>query len=316
MTDHLFYTKEKGAYMTKLYFRKKIATYERNESSLDVIRIANKAIKAYPYEFEFYFERGKAWFIKGVDEQALSDFSKTLAIVPFYQAARIFRAALYRENNEYDKALSDVNTILEMSPKDAAALNERAKIEMLKGEYGKAIIDFSKAMEIEPDDENDEIYQERAEAYSKLGRLEEATFDSLKAQNIREKAKMVVPFQSTLENDGEEGDDNEVDEIKKLIIEASKPTRTRSRIPDEILIVLYYLCVMLIIVAGGLLLFRVSMWAVFAFAIIVGGLGGWFGSDLEWNLKARQKLKEDLEKQRSAYIIKGQWKERCILYAY
>jgi hypothetical protein len=56
----------------------------------------------------------EAWFIKGVDDQAIHDFSKTIAIVPFHQGARIFRSALYRENSEYDKALSDLNTLLEI----------------------------------------------------------------------------------------------------------------------------------------------------------------------------------------------------------
>jgi tetratricopeptide (TPR) repeat protein len=132
---------------------------------LDIIRIANEAIRAFPYDFEFYFARGKAWFINGVDARAILDFSKTIIIAPFHQGARLFRAVLYRENAEYDKALADLNCILEISPDDAAALNERGKIELAQAEYEKAIADFSKVMEMEPADEDGEIYQNRAEAY-------------------------------------------------------------------------------------------------------------------------------------------------------
>ncbi|GHV79887.1 hypothetical protein AGMMS49944_16780 [Spirochaetia bacterium] len=297
----------------KAAFRKKIEACEETGSPLDVIRIVNKAIKAFPYEFEFYFARGKAWFIKGVDDQAISDFSKAIAIVPFHQGARIFRAALYRENNEYDKALADLSAILDIFSDDAAALNERAKIELLKGEYEKAIDDFSKVMELEPDNEDDEIYQARSEAYFKLGRFDEAKADSLKVQDIQKKAKMIVTFQpDPLEDDEDEGND-EVDEIKKLISEASKPRQSRSRIPVDILVVLYYVCGLLVIIAGCLLLWNINLWVVFAFAIIAGGFIGWFGSDLEWNMMAKRKLEEDLEKQQNAYIIKGPWKDRELL---
>jgi tetratricopeptide (TPR) repeat protein len=200
-----------------------------------------------------------------VDDQAISDFSTAIAIAPFHQGARIFRAALYRENNEYDKALADLSAILDIFSDDAAALNERTKIEMAKAEYEKAINDFSKVMEVEPDNE-----------------------------------------------DEDEGDD-EVDEIKKLISEASKPRQSCSRIPVDALIVLYYVCGLLIIIAGGLLLARISLLVFFVFAIIAGGFIGWFGSDLKWNMTAKRKLEEDLEKQQNAFIIKGPWKDRELL---
>jgi tetratricopeptide (TPR) repeat protein len=182
---------------------------------------------------------------------------------------------------------------------------------MAKGEYEKAIDDFSKVMEIEPDNEDDEIYQGRSEAYFKLGRFDEAKADSLKVQDIQEQAKRIVTFQpDSLEDD--EGND-EVDEIKKLISEASKPRQSRSRIPVDTLIVLYYVCGLLIIIAGGLVLAGISLLVFFAFAIIAGGFIGWFGSDLEWNLTAQRKLEEDLEKQQNAFIIKGPWKDRALL---
>jgi hypothetical protein len=77
--------------------------------------------------------------------------------------------------------------------------------------------------------------------------------------------------------------------------------------------VLYYVCGLLVIIAGGLLLARISLLVFFAFAIIAGGFIGWFGSDLEWNLSAKRKLEKDLEEQQNASIIKGPWKDRELL---
>jgi tetratricopeptide (TPR) repeat protein len=287
----------------KAVFKKRIAAYEENGSPLDIIRIANEAIKAFPYDFEFYFARGKAWFIKGVDDRAIIDFSKAIVMVPFHQAALIFRATLYRENNEYDKALSDLSAVLEISPDDAVALNERGKIELATAEYEKAIADFSKVLEIEPDDEDDEIYQARSEAYLKLGRIEESKADALKSQSIKKKARLIFPLQPAPEDDDEDYDEDE--EIEKLITDASKPRQVGSRISVKKFTSLYYLSALLVIVVGIVLLWKFSMWAVFAFAIIAGGFVGWIGSDLEWNWTARQNLEEDLEKQRAAFVKKG-----------
>ena len=56
-----------------------------------------------------------------------------------------------------------------------------------KGEYGEAIKDYSKAIELDPDDAD--VWNDRGDAYTKLGNEAKAKADYLKAEELKAKEK-------------------------------------------------------------------------------------------------------------------------------
>eukprot|EP01080_Neovahlkampfia_damariscottae_P010162 gene10162-2582_t len=119
----------------------------------------NKALDAYtqliqtaPSHFH-YFDRGTLLSeIKGKEEEAISDFTKAIALDETMAIAYYNRALLYYAEKEYDKALRDFNKTLEyeMDP-DANTYIDRGLCYYYTDKDTEAMKDFKKAVEIEPD---------------------------------------------------------------------------------------------------------------------------------------------------------------------
>ena len=60
------------------------------------------------------------------------------------------RGVTYKSKGQYDQAISDFTKALEIIPRFAEAYNNRGNAYAMKGQYDQAISDFTKALEINP----------------------------------------------------------------------------------------------------------------------------------------------------------------------
>jgi tetratricopeptide (TPR) repeat protein len=68
-----------------------------------------------------YNGRGITYLKKGQYNQAISDFTKALEIIPRFAAAYNNRGLAYSDKGQYDQAISDFTKALEIKPRFAAA---------------------------------------------------------------------------------------------------------------------------------------------------------------------------------------------------
>ena len=132
--------------------------------------------------------RGDAWrYLKRFD-RALSDYTSSLDIFireryP-QEAARTYsqRGLAYYRKGHYDQALADYNRALKGLPNDSVTLYRRGNAHRLRGDYKKALADFSRSLRLRPDAV---VYDQRAQAYAHLDRLQEAIADQKMAVKMR-----------------------------------------------------------------------------------------------------------------------------------
>lgn len=107
--------------------------------------------------------KGMAYTNKGMYDEAIAEFTKTLEINPKNVIAYYNRGLAYQKKGKLDKAIYDYNKAIEINPKDAEIYYNRGITYYYKKEFDQAISDWSKAIEINPD--SAVIYQKRAFAY-------------------------------------------------------------------------------------------------------------------------------------------------------
>jgi ABC-type polysaccharide/polyol phosphate transport system ATPase subunit/lipoprotein NlpI len=83
--------------------------------------------------------------------QALSEFSRVLALEPQWREARLHRAQLYRKTNQWQLALTDLEQLLMLHPDDVAVLYERATLYRLQGKPEAALADYTQVLALQPD---------------------------------------------------------------------------------------------------------------------------------------------------------------------
>ena len=85
-------------------------------------------------------------------QEALDEFSRTIAREPENAAAYKARSVLYAGQGKTAEAIEDCDRVIELEPDNASAYNERGALYAHRDETAKAIGDFSRAIELEPDD--------------------------------------------------------------------------------------------------------------------------------------------------------------------
>jgi tetratricopeptide (TPR) repeat protein len=85
-------------------------------------------------------------------KDAISDYSKVIALDPSYFPARVNRGNALAELGDYDKALDDYNVALRMHKNDAVTYRGRGWVFERQGRMDRARADYRRALELAPND--------------------------------------------------------------------------------------------------------------------------------------------------------------------
>jgi tetratricopeptide (TPR) repeat protein len=110
-------------------------------------------------------------------KNALSYFKTALDLDPNFAAASLQIAEYLFERKRYTDAIPYYDKVILLQPKNAIAYNKRGLSKTLTGNYREAIIDISKAIDLKTMNSIESSYQNRADAYLKLGEFDKAIAD-------------------------------------------------------------------------------------------------------------------------------------------
>jgi tetratricopeptide (TPR) repeat protein len=135
-----------------------------------------------------YYNRGIAWFARGMLNQAVIDFDKAIRINPLFVDAYIRRGRCRQSRGDTDGAIADYNKAIGLDSRSAFAYNNRGIARRAKEDLAGAISDFSEAISINPD--LAEAYVNRGAARCVLGEMAGAVADLDKAIAINPRNAM------------------------------------------------------------------------------------------------------------------------------
>lgn len=130
-----------------------------------------------------YVRRGDCLSRMGRPEEALKAYENALAKDANEGKAYNNRAMIYFNQKNYDQAISDYTKALELASKpDGQVLKNRGATYLLKGDYAAAIQDFDQS--VAAGHNEGDLYYYRSAAHQKLGQMEAAKADALKAKEL------------------------------------------------------------------------------------------------------------------------------------
>jgi tetratricopeptide (TPR) repeat protein len=133
----------------------------------------------------------KAWASdKGRDEQtknAAQAYTKAIQLDPKFLPAYEQRAEDYLNLKQYPQALRDFGMVLTLDPENHTAYADRGLAKLETGDNWGAIFDFGDAIRRKKEDDSylTNLYENRADAYVRLGQYNEAISDYDKAIELR-----------------------------------------------------------------------------------------------------------------------------------
>ncbi len=126
----------------------------RSNGFEQAIKYYSKKIKAEPYNYINYFERGTANLKLGSYACALDDFNKTIELNSEYSDAYVNRAIAYYTLGDSKNALNDCNMSIKLNPASAIPYYNRSIILYNLGEFDSAVADCKAALELNPRDQD------------------------------------------------------------------------------------------------------------------------------------------------------------------
>ena len=99
-----------------------------------------------------YNNLGLTYYWKGCNEEAINNYTEAIKLYPDNKLFYFNRALALYAIGEYECAISDYDVALELSGDDAVIYNNRGEAFASLGNYKKAIADFNKALNINPCD--------------------------------------------------------------------------------------------------------------------------------------------------------------------
>lgn len=145
----------------------------------EAISLYSKIIALRPDCELAYNNRAYVYRLAGKYEQAIEDFNTAIRINPTYSQAYNNRAGIFIYQGQYNEALTDLARALELNPFYAAAYNNRGAVYYNQGRYAHAIEDLSRAIGLTPS--FSESYNNRGLVYSARGQYDQALWDYTKA---------------------------------------------------------------------------------------------------------------------------------------
>lgn len=122
-----------------------------------------------------YHNRGIALALRGAMNEAISDFSDALRLMPDLAAAYVGRGNAYAIEGSHDQAIADYSQAIRLRPEDAAAYVARGQVYVALGQIEQAIIDYTSAIQVWPTDPI--AYYQRGQALLSQGEREKAITD-------------------------------------------------------------------------------------------------------------------------------------------
>jgi rhomboid protease GluP len=102
-----------------------------------------------------HFRRGESHLQDGQWDEAVQQFTETLAADPRFWPAYLYRAEVYLQEGDRDAALEDFDAVVRARPEVqylAAAHTGRGRIYMLRGQVGLALTELNQSVQLNPDD--------------------------------------------------------------------------------------------------------------------------------------------------------------------
>ena len=151
-----------------------------------------------PNNADFYYHRGRAYFEKGLYNEAIECFTKAIELKPDEAYFYGWRGIAYYEKVDYGKAIEDFTEAIELEPDEADFYYWRGKAYYEKVDYGKAIEDFTKAIKLKPDEAG--FYYLRGNAYYWKEEYEKAIKDFNKVLELNPSYKEAREAKKEVEN--------------------------------------------------------------------------------------------------------------------
>jgi len=156
----------------------------------DAIHYYTRAIKLRPGSTRYHYNRGNAYFKLGDLDKALADYSMAIEcgtsqdkkISDYLMKSHCNRGSIYQEMGSHERAASDFQMALQYDNRDYFSHFNLGNCLLLDQKYEEAIESYNNAIQIKQDD--GEVYQNRAIAYLKIGKKEQAEKDFMKAKEL------------------------------------------------------------------------------------------------------------------------------------
>jgi tetratricopeptide (TPR) repeat protein len=95
-----------------------------------------------PDDAEAYYNRGVAYYDKGLYRQAIADFDKAIRLSPGYAKAYYSRGLAYLDEEQYDWAIADFDKAIELQPGYVEAIRGRGDASRMRSEEDRRLRDM------------------------------------------------------------------------------------------------------------------------------------------------------------------------------
>jgi hypothetical protein len=150
--------------------------HRRNYAKVISLCTAGLATRLDPTQRSFLFDyRAACYRDENQFDKALPDYNKAVELNPRNGLAHAGRAALYTRQGKRDAAMKDLDTAIRLNPRFFAAYSNRAQLHSTNGDLDHAIADWNSALQLNPKDPDS--YIGRGIAYYHKGDLAKAKND-------------------------------------------------------------------------------------------------------------------------------------------
>jgi len=158
-------------------------TLLRNRVWSDSISLWRDSIKKYPRNILAQSNLGAAYIIKGMVDEAISEYKKILVLKPHDAEAHNNLGAAYFKQGRLDEAIAEYKRAIAIDSNHEKAYYNLGAAYAKKGKLDEAIAEYKKAIALKP--HYAEAYNKLATAYFKKGTLDKALSNYNKAIAIK-----------------------------------------------------------------------------------------------------------------------------------
>ena len=144
------------------------------------ITLWTDVIRKYPRVDIAYNNRGNAYSLAGLNDLALSDYNRVIALNPNNASAYSNKGYLLFLNGKYDLAIEEYKKSLRIYPRFITAYLNRAIAYRHLGLYDLAMKDVNEAIQIDPSSTSS--YYQRSLIYQSMGKYQMALDDAYRAR--------------------------------------------------------------------------------------------------------------------------------------
>ena len=135
--------------------------------------------------FSTKVRRGSEEVRKELRTKAVKFYRRAIVLDPGLVPAYEGRADMYLHLAQYQDAVRDYDKVLELNPENMTAYTGRGEAKLALGQYREAIGDYNAVFRSGTDDDKRYLYEERADAYIKVGDELNAISDLSKAIELQ-----------------------------------------------------------------------------------------------------------------------------------